>query len=90
MSGKTRLPHKIECLELESGKYYPIDSNGFECVIKAEGTAVLVSLKDGAERSEQFNMKIGDTFEFTGKIYVSLNSTTTTTSRVNVLYYKSI
>lgn len=91
MNQKTRLPYRIEYIELEADKYYPLDSKGFECVAKAESSAVLVSLHDKAPRSEQFWLKSGDSFEFTGKIYVKSNSTSsTTTSKINVLYYKTV
>lgn len=69
MGGYSRIPVKTKNEGVISNIEFEIDTQGLDCVIRAEGTDLFVYTKSGADQSEMYLVKDGETFEFCGKIY---------------------
>ncbi len=69
MSNYSRIPVKTKCKDALSAIEFEVDTQGLDCVIRADGTNLLVYTKSGAAKSEMYLVKDGETFEFCGKLY---------------------
>lgn len=72
MNGFSRIPVKIKSEGAISEVEFEIDTEGLDCILKPDGTDMLVYTKSGAENNEKFPIKDGEAFEFCGKLYYTV------------------
>lgn len=86
MSNYSRIPVKTQNEGIISNIEFQIDTQGLDCVIRAEGTDLFVYTKSGAAKSEMYLVKDGETFEFCGKLYYQV----ATSGTVHTFMYKKL
>ena len=71
MSNYSRSPVKTLNEGVLSNIEFQIDTEGLDCILKCHETDLWVYTKPGAELSEKYLLKEGETLEFCGKLYYS-------------------
>jgi hypothetical protein len=67
MTGISKIPDKVERVDMISGVDFVVDTKGLNCIFKAVGGDISITLREGDYNC--FLLCDGESLDFCGKIY---------------------
>ncbi len=74
MKTNSIIPDRIVRIEIKDGEYTVLDTKGLDCILKAVGGKLRVSLENG--KDVFYTLSDGEKLDFCGRVLISGNSGT--------------